>query len=295
MRNLFFPLSILFLAACGGGSGKGPKGQKMEVPESVTDSLKNAEIPEIDSVLLGKDMLDTTVFQQSAETKTTTKNGVRIEFLERSENGQPIVSGEMVKLKYKGKLPDGKVFDSSDMLGMALPYFVGVKLSVKGWDEALLKMKTGDKVRMVVPSKMAYGKKGYGKLIPPNTDLTFEMEVLEKIEPKVTSSGLKFFKTLEKSGEMAKDGQTVVIHFYGWLQSNGEQFDSSHLNGKPYEFILGKGRSLPCWDEAIRMMRKGEKAFIVSPPELAYGANGIPELVPPNATLIYNLELMEIK
>lgn len=294
MRRISFLWMIAFLAACGGG-GKSPKGQKMAVPESVSDSVKNAEMPEIDSVMIKKDMLDTTVFQQTAETKLTTKNGVKIEFLERSENGSAIASGDMVKLKYKGKLPDGKVFDSSDMLGMALPYFVGVKLSVKGWDEALMKMKTGDKVRMLVPSKMAYGKKGYGKLIPPNTDLTFEMEVLEKIEPKVTSTGLKFFKTLEKAGEMAKDGQTLVIHFYGWLQSNGEQFDSSHLSGKAYEFVLGKGKSLPCWDEALRMMRKGEKAFIVSPPELAYGANGIPELVPPNATLIYNLELIDIK
>lgn len=294
MRRISFLWMIAFLAACGGG-GKSPKGQKMAVPESVSDSVKNAEMPEIDSVMIKKDMLDTTVFQQTAETKLTTKNGVKIEFLERSENGSAIASGDMVKLKYKGKLPDGKVFDSSDMLGMALPYFVGVKLSVKGWDEALMKMKTGDKVRLLVPSKMAYGKKGYGKLIPPNTDLTFEMEVLEKIEPKVTSTGLKFFKTLEKAGEMAKDGQTLVIHFYGWLQSNGEQFDSSHLSGKAYEFVLGKGKSLPCWDEALRMMRKGEKAFIVSPPELAYGANGIPELVPPNATLIYNLELIDIK
>lgn len=294
MRRISFLWMIAFLAACGGG-GKSPKGQKMAVPESVSDSVKNAEMPEIDSVMIKKDMLDTTVFQQTAETKLTTKNGVKIEFLERSENGSAIASGDMVKLKYKGKLPDGKVFDSSDMLGMALPYFVGVKLSVKGWDEALMKMKTGDKVRMLVPSKMAYGKKGYGKLIPPNTDLTFEMEVLEKIEPKVTSTGLKFFKTLEKAGEMAKDGQTLVIHFYGWLQSNGEQFDSSHLSGKAYEFVLGKGKSLPCWDEALRMMRNGEKAFIVSPPELAYGANGIPELVPPNATLIYNLELIDIK
>ena len=94
---------------------------------------------------------------------------------------------------------------------------------------------------------------------------------------------------------MPVEGETVTIHFYGWLRDSGKLFDASHMNGKPYTYVLGKGRSIPAWNEALKKMHKGDKVILVVPPDLAYGEEGIPELVPSNSTLVYQLELLDVQ
>lgn len=295
MKGLIFIMATTLLFSCGGGM-QGVKQDTADDRDSLSaDSSLSAEIPEIDSLIIRKDVLDTNAFRKETQKELKSPGGVEIEILERQPDGLSIRKGDVVKIKYQGKLPDGKVFDSSDMIGMALPYYVGVNMSVKGWDEALLLLQTGDKARVKVPSRLAYGKKGYGKLIPPNTDLLFEMEITEMLKGEKRNSGLQFYKTVEKSGDFIQDGNTVSMHFYGWIFSNGKLFDSSHRNGKAHEFVLGQGKSLPCWDEALKLMRKGEKAFIFSPSELAYGQNGIPELVPANADLVFSIDIVDVK
>lgn len=284
----------LFLAACAGEISGVEEVEKDSAMVDV-DSLEDVEIPEIDSLIIEKELLDTLAFSKPVEKNLVSPHGVQIEILSRDPNGVSLKKGDVVRIKYQGKLPDGKIFDSSDMIGMPLPYYIGVNMSVKGWDDALPLLQSGDKVRMKVPSSMAYGKKGYGKLIPPNTDLLFEMEILNIVQPEISESGLKFYKTVEKGGALIKEGNTVTLHFYGWLEKTGKLFDASYRSGNPHEFILGNGRSLPCWDEALKKMRLGEKAIIVSPSALAYGEKGIPELVPPNSTLIYSLEVVGVK
>lgn len=223
-----------------------------------------------------------------------TAGGVIVEILVPKPNALSVEKGSVITLNYKGYLPDGKIFDSNELIGMPLPFYVGVGMSVKGWDEALPLLKVGEKARIKVPAKLGYGKKGYGKLIPPDTELTFDMEIVEKRKPVTTESGLQFYKTFEKKGDKPTENSTVTIHYYGWVQG-GKLFDSSHMNGKAYTFDLATGRAIKGWVEALKMMSPGEKAFIVVPPDLGYGEAGIPELVPANATLVYNIELLEVK
>lgn len=266
-------------------------------PLSVEDKITSDTASFIgEDVILVKDTLNTEVFENVTDKneKIKTVNGVEITFVERG-SGFNLEKGNVVKIKYQGKLPDGKVFDSSDMIGQSLPFYIGIGMSVKGWDEALVKMRTGDKAIIKVPSKLGYGKAGYGKLIPPNTDLTFEMEIVELMKPEVTPSGLLFYRTLAKHGQSPVDGQSVTIHFYGWIKSTGKLFDASHMNGKPYTYVLGKGKSIPAWNEALKMMRKGEKAILDVPAVLGYGGYGVPELVPVDADLVYNIELLDFK
>jgi FK506-binding protein 9/10 len=246
-----------------------------------------------DSSIMKKEKVDSVAFTAETVQTLKTPGGVKISFVERG-TGNSIQKGDVVRLKYQGRLPDGKIFDSSDLIGGSLPFYVGIGMSVKGWDESLLLMKVGDKAKLEVPANLAYGKKGYGTLIPPNTDLTFDMEVTELMKPEITESGLHFYKTLEKKGANAKEGQNVSIHFYGWLQS-GKLFDASHFYGKPYDFVLGKGKAIEGWNEALKKMKPGEKAILVVPPSLGYGEAGIAELVPPNSTLVYNVELISAK
>jgi peptidylprolyl isomerase len=112
---------------------------------------------------------------------------------------------------------------------------------------------------------------------------------------QVTESGLKYFITKKNpDGVQPESGQTVSVHYVGRL-SDGKMFDSSYKRNKPLEFPVGVGRVIPGWDEGISLLKTGEKATLVIIPELGYGARGAGNVIPPNATLVFDVELVDVK
>jgi FKBP-type peptidyl-prolyl cis-trans isomerase len=118
----------------------------------------------------------------------------------------------------------------------------------------------------------------------------------EKGEEKVvtTKSGLKYIDQKEGTGEAAKAGDTVTVHYTGWLK-DGKKFDSSVDRGQPFPFPLGAGRVIKGWDEGVAGMKMGGKRKLIIPPELAYGKSGAGNVIPPNAELTFEVELLQIK
>lgn len=122
----------------------------------------------------------------------------------------------------------------------------------------------------------------------------------EKKEPKMikTASGLEYEDTVVGTGASPKAGQTCVMNYTGWLWENGQKgkmFDSS-AGRKPFEFPIGKGSVIKGWDEGVATMKVGGKRTLLIPPDLAYGSRGAGGgLIPPNATLIFDVELIGIK
>ena len=108
------------------------------------------------------------------------------------------------------------------------------------------------------------------------------------------SSGLKIEDLEVGSGAEAKAGQTVVVHYTGWLL-DGTKFDSSVDRGTPFEFRLGAGQVIPGWDRGVEGMRVGGTRRLTIPPELAYGDRGAAGVIPPGATLVFEVELLEVK
>jgi peptidyl-prolyl cis-trans isomerase A (cyclophilin A) len=106
-----------------------------------------------------------------------------------------------------------------------------------------------------------------------------------------TDSGLFYTITKEGQGEHPKAGATVAVHYRGMLL-DGTVFDSSYQRNAPIEFPLGQGRVIPGWDEGIALLKKGAAARLVIPSHLAYGAQGAGGVIPPNATLIFEVELV---
>ena len=109
-----------------------------------------------------------------------------------------------------------------------------------------------------------------------------------------TASGL-YYKLLEKGdGKQAEKGKTVAVHYEGSL-TNGQVFDSSFSRNQPIEFPLGVGQVIPGWDEGIALLKEGDKARLVIPSELGYGSRGAGGVIPPNATLVFDVQLVKVK
>lgn len=110
--------------------------------------------------------------------------------------------------------------------------------------------------------------------------------------PETTASGLVFETITEGSGPSPKASDTVQVHYRGWLPGSSKDFDSSIARGQPTSFPLN--RVIPCWTEAVQKMKVGGKAKLTCPPEIAYGSRGAGGVIPPNATLHFEVELLGI-
>jgi len=108
------------------------------------------------------------------------------------------------------------------------------------------------------------------------------------------ADGLKFTDDQVGSGAEALAGKTVSVHYTGWL-TDGTKFDSSKDRGQPFSFPLGAGRVIKGWDEGVAGMKVGGKRTLTIPPDLGYGARGAPGAIPPNATLKFEVELLDVK
>lgn len=113
-------------------------------------------------------------------------------------------------------------------------------------------------------------------------------------EPTKTASGLEYWDIKLGTGATAQTGQHVKVDYTGWL-TNGKKFDSSVGSGKPFDFMLGASQVIKGWDEGVVGMKVGGKRQLRIPPDLAYGSAGYPGAIPPNATLIFDVELIDAK
>jgi len=119
-------------------------------------------------------------------------------------------------------------------------------------------------------------------------------------EPKFanTASGLKVWDEKVGDGEKAEPSRTVTLHYTGWLYVDGKasrMFDSSRSRKEPFSFVLGAGKVIKGWDEGVRYMRVGGKRWIIVPPFLAYSNQGMGRIIPPGATLMFELELLAVR
>jgi len=140
----------------------------------------------------------------------------------------------------------------------------------------------------VLAASVAYGQSGTKKSAATTAGPT-------KVtgEGTKTASGLQYWDISEGTGATAKNGQTVLVHYTGWL-TNGKKFDSS-VGGKPFKFQIGAGNVIKGWEEGVAGMKVGGKRQLRIPPDLAYGAKGYPGVIPPYATLIFDVQLVGVQ
>ncbi len=135
-------------------------------------------------------------------------------------------------------------------------------------------------------------------LIAIGSSIMSDKSSAQSAKPITTSSGLQTIDTTPGTGAQPRPGQTAVVHYTGWLSVNGQKgqkFNSSVDRGQPFEFPVGAGRVIKGWDEGVATMKVGGKRTLIVPPSLGYGARGAGGVIPPNATLIFEVELLGVK
>jgi FKBP-type peptidyl-prolyl cis-trans isomerase len=247
--------------------------------------------------------------------------------------GAKIDSGCQVRMNYKVSLINGKELFSSFDRPEPVKFEYGKKIDTPGFEMALSSLHKGSKAKVIVPSTLAFGKKGSGTIVAPYQSLVYDVEILDvktkaeaeaeqtdnqkkeqqkadslkKMEPillekyikdnnvtvKPKPSGLYYVPVAEGTGPKAEAGKTVKVHYTGKLV-NGKIFDSSRERNTPFEFVLGQGQVIRGWDEGIGLMKAGGKATLIIPSTLGYGEQDM-GVIPPYSTLVFDVELLEVK
>ena len=246
---------------------------------------------------------------------TATRSGLKYRILRKAKGDKPAAE-DSVTVHYRGWLPNNgdKEFDSSYRRGEPITF--GLNQVIPGWTEGMQLVGTGGMIELEVPPELGYGAQGTpGGPIPPNATLRFlvELKSVKKAPPAVTpgkvdadapkefsktATGLKYRILRKSDGAKPKATQTVTVHYEGWLPGKDEAsktvFDSSYKRREPTTFPLN--RVIPGWTEGLQLIGSGGMIELEIPPELGYGAQGTPGgPIPPNATLRFLVELIEIE
>lgn len=272
----YFFVGILFFTSC-----------KTEGVKKGTDNSENqsAIVTRVDSLEM----------DLPVQERLKLDNGIEIIWLEKSE-GEAIKKGDVVMIDYKVRLQDSTIIDGNHLLNKsALPYMVGFGFQPKGWDLAFEHLKTGDFVRIKLPSEFARGRKGVEGLIPDNADNFLTVRIISKRKPNREIDGTKIWLLEENKNNKVVFGENNSIVFHTTISSPSSPFYfNSFAKNQPFELKLEDQGTIPGLKKALINAKKGDRMFILVPSREAYGSKGYLNIVKPDEDLFYNLMVMDV-
>jgi peptidylprolyl isomerase len=249
--------------------------------------------------------------------------------------GKSAVKDGYVSVHYTVNLLGGEKLFSTIERGEPVDFKFGSQFENEGFQEAVGMMREGGKANAIIPSSRAFGAQGAGSVVPPFSTLYYDIELVKiisneewerkqadkeakkqadnaqkaqeetsllqkylkdnNITPTITlPSGLIYVEKQAGTGPKPITGKKVKVHYTGKLL-DGTQFDSSIEKGQPYEFAIGTKAVIEGWDQGIALMNEGAKGILIVPSKLAYKDRGAGDIIPPYATLVFDVELVEVE
>lgn len=255
------------------------------------------ELPESAGMMENEDFGDT-VFKVGEE-KEIGKQGLKKLLVKEGGSWETPETGDEVEVHYTGTLLDGTKFDSSRDRGTPFKFKLGQGQVIKGWDQGIATMKKGENAVFTIPPDLAYGESGSQPTIPPNATLKFDVELLSWASVKDICKDGGIFKKIIKEGEKwehPKEADEVLVKYEARLE-DGTVVSKSE---EGVEFYVKDGYFCPAFAIAVKTMKKGEKVLLTVKPQYGFGHQGREAIgndvaVPPNATLLVDLELVSWK
>ncbi len=285
--SMLLVASLFVLAACGGGTA--PQTPTIapastSAPASVPTTAAGAQptVPPAPKA--------TPIVALDDPGLKSTASGLKYSDIVEGTGATP-ATGDWVTVDFTATLQDGTLIGSTRMQGApATIPLTDLAKEVAGWAEGMSTMKVGGTRELIIPPNLAYGDQGAGNVIPPKATLIFIVEMHDtKPAPKVDFTDL-----VVGTGTEATVGKSIVVNYTGTL-TNGVVFDSSFQRNEPFTLTLGAGQVIPGWDQGLQGMKVGGTRVLTIPSELAYGAQGAGGMIPPNATLIFQIQLLNVQ
>ena len=237
------------------------------------------------------------------EKSVTTDSGLKYEIVREGDGESPVLE-DIVEIRYAFWGPDGKLMRSSVHDGVSSKGPIQ-DMGMPFLKEALVSMKPGSARRFEVPPDIGYGERSVSQKLPANSITHWYIELIRVIEPlpvppfadldpertTKTASGLEYEILEEGDGRKPKMGELMTVHYAGWLP-DGTNFDSSFSRGEASQWVLGN--VIAGWNEGLQLMPEGSKFRFRVPSQLGYGARGLGDMIPPNTTLIFYVDLISI-
>ena len=273
---------VLAVAGCGGGTAT-PAPTEAPAPTAIpTTASAPATLPAQPQA--------TPIIAIDDPNLKTTASGLKYVDVVAGTGAMP-EAGDWVTVEFTATLQDGQVIGATRGSGtQARIPLTEIAKEMPGWAEGVSTMKVGGTRRLVIPPQLAYGSKGAGGVIPPDATLIFEVDLLNtQPAPKVDIKDI-----VVGTGAEAVAGKSVSVNYTGTL-TNGVVFDSSFQRNQPITLTLGAGQVIPGWEQGLEGMKVGGTRVLTIPSELAYGPQGAGNVIPPDATLIFQIELVDVK
>lgn len=284
MKYTTLIITVLVLFSC---STEGVKSTKNEELQNDVDTNKSNS----------DNVIDTTKLDTSAANFKDFGNGLKLAWELKNEEPR-LESGDVVKIDFIGRISNGKIFDSSKKLKRLIPMRVGWRMQTEGWDLAMMEMAPGEKAKISIPSDLAYGDKGDGRKIPPNSDLSIELEIKEKLEPIFDSAGIKVYVVEEflkdENPKAVKSGQKLMFDYFS-LTDEGKLYDSSYEKGHSFVHFRGDKNLNFGLRKGLDQLKEGESAYIHVPAEHGFGKKGLKDLVKPNQDIMFIVTVKKVE
>jgi len=218
------------------------------------------------------------------------ENGLRIEWtIKKTTN--IINKGDVILANYSARVARGEIYDSNSKLTKPVPLKTGIGQLIKGWEVGLLQMHAGDKGRIMIPSKLAYGEQGILGRVPQNADIIVDIEIVAIIEPIILEDGVKVYKYETVSEQVyARKNQNVTFHYFAYRKGKkARMYTNSYEKGEPFSFKYKNSGIVDGLHIGFSVISTNEKAFIEIPAKVAYGKKGLLDLVPANTDIVFDV------